>query len=195
MALRLRLLPGGIGGGHLIPAEREETMSLLSRLFTRHDPREQLRPLWHRVVEIAREKDWYAQGRIADTVTGRFDAITLVMAAVLLRMEREELAQQSAWLTELFIEDMDGQLRESGIGDLVVGKHVTKLMGVLGGRIGALRDGLARPDDAELVGALGRNISFADDGNPAKVAKDFRALAGHLADLSDFELLEGRIGR
>lgn len=170
-------------------------MSLFSRLFTRNDPREQLRPLWHRVVEIAREKGWYAEGGIADTVTGRFDAITLVMAAVLLRMEREELAQQSSWLTELFIEDMDGQLRESGIGDLVVGKHVTRLMGVLGGRLNALRDGLVQPDDMALAAAIERNISFIENGDPAKVAKDFRALASHLADLSDFELLEGRIGR
>ncbi|WEK46001.1 MAG: ubiquinol-cytochrome C chaperone family protein [Candidatus Andeanibacterium colombiense] len=172
-------------------------MSLLSRLFSRSaDPREAVRPLWHRVVEIAREKRWYAEGGIADTVTGRFDAITLVMVAVLLRMDRNpELAQPSTHLTELFIEDMDGQLRESGIGDLVVGKHVTRLMGVLGGRLGALRDGLARPDDAELTAAIERNVSFSDNGSPAAVAQDLRALAGHLADLSDFELLEGRIGR
>ncbi|MBO9601920.1 MAG: ubiquinol-cytochrome C chaperone family protein [Novosphingobium sp.] len=172
-------------------------MTLFSRLFSRTaDPREGLRPLWHRVVEIAREKRWYAEGGIADTVPGRFDAITLAMAAVLLRLERNpELAQSASYLTELFIEDMDGQLRESGVGDLVVGKHVTRLMGVLGGRLGALREGLARADDAELTAAIERNISFADRGSPATVASDFRALAGHLADLSDFELLEGRIGR
>ena len=32
---------------------------------------------------------------------------------------------------------MDGQLREIGIGDIVVGKHVGKMMGMLGGRLGA----------------------------------------------------------
>ena len=63
-------------------------MNLLSRLFGRKpDDREQVRPLWHRVVEMAREREWYADCGVAGTVPGRFDMVTLVMAAVLLRME------------------------------------------------------------------------------------------------------------
>jgi cytochrome b pre-mRNA-processing protein 3 len=172
-------------------------VSRFSRLFTRRpDPREALRPLWHRVVEIAREPDWYAKGGIADTVPGRFDAITLVLSLVLLRMERApELAQPTALLTELFIEDMDGQLRESGVGDIVVGKHIGRLMSVLGGRLGALREALAQADDAALVAAIERNASFIENGSPAAVAKETRVLAAQLAELTDFELLAGRIER
>ena len=172
-------------------------MSLLSRLFTRRaGSREALRPLWHRVVEIAREPGWYAEGGIADTVPGRFDAITLVLSVVLLRMERgSELAQPSAFLTEFFIEDMDGQLRESGIGDIVVGKHIGRLMSVLGGRLGALRKALAESDDAALVAAIERNASFIENGSPANVASEVRILAGQLEELTDFELLAGRIER
>ena len=86
-------------------------MKLLSRIFGRTgDPREELRPLWHRVVEIAREPQWYAHAGIADSVRGRFDTITLVLALVLLRMEREEeLRVPAVLLTELFVEDMDDQ--------------------------------------------------------------------------------------
>src|SRR5690242_175370 len=100
-------------------------MKLLARLFgSGNDPREALRPLWHRVVELAREKRWYAEHGVADTIEGRFDMITAVLALVLLRMEREpELVESSVFLTELFVEDMDGQLRERGVGDVVVGKH------------------------------------------------------------------------
>jgi cytochrome b pre-mRNA-processing protein 3 len=120
-------------------------MSLLARLMGRsHDERDGVRPLWHRVVEIAREKEWYATCGVADSVAGRFDMITLILALVLLRMEREEaLITPSVWLTELFVEDMDGQLRQGGVGDLVVGKHIGKLMGTLGGRLGAYRTALA----------------------------------------------------
>ena len=58
----------------------------------------------------------------------------LVLALVLLRMEREEaLIAPSVLLSKLFIEDMDGQMRQSGVGDLVVGKRMGKLMGALGG--------------------------------------------------------------
>jgi cytochrome b pre-mRNA-processing protein 3 len=132
-------------------------LSFLSRLFgNREDALAPVRPLWHRVVEIAREKAWYADYDLADTVPGRFDAITLVLALVLLRMEQDEaLIEPSVRLTEIFIDDMDGQLRQTGLGDLVVGKHVGKMMGLLGGRLGAYRDGLA---EGNLRTALIRNL-------------------------------------
>ena len=121
-------------------------MNLLSRLFgKRPDEREALRPLWQRVVELARARAWYARLGVADTMEGRFDMVSLVLAAVLLRMEREpELAESQARLTELFVDDMDGQLRQNGIGDPTVGKHVRKLVTTLGGRLGALREALPR---------------------------------------------------
>src|SRR5690349_2757781 len=111
-------------------------MSLLQRLLKpKPDPREDLRPLWNAVVAEARRPEWYARGGVADTVPGRFDMVSAVLAAVLLRMEgRDELARPSVYLTELFVHDMDGQLREFGIGDIVVGKHVGKLVGAMGGR-------------------------------------------------------------
>lgn len=177
--------------------DRTAIVSLLSRLFSRNaDPREGLRPLWHRTVEIAREPRWYADGGIADTVAGRFDTITLVLALVSLRMERNsELTQGSVYLTELFVEDMDGQLRESGVGDIVVGKHMGKLMSVLGGRLGALREALAAEGDTELVAAIERNTTFGENGRPAVVAGELRSLATELAELSDAQLLAGEIAR
>jgi cytochrome b pre-mRNA-processing protein 3 len=65
----------------------------------------------------------------------------------------------SVRLTELFVTDMDGQLRESGVGDLVVGKHIGRLMSVLGGRLGAYRAALAGQED--LGAALERNLTLA----------------------------------
>lgn len=172
-------------------------MSLLNRLLGRPDPaQEQVRPLWLKVVEIAREPDWYARGGIADSVPGRFDAITLVLALVMLRMERDPaLSAPSGRLTELFVNDMDGQLRQSGIGDLSVGKQIGKLMGALGGRIEAFRAGLAESEDAALIAAVDRNLTFGENGNPAAVASGIRALSAALARLSDDELLAGKITR
>ena len=172
-------------------------MSLLNRLLGRPDPaQEQVRPLWLKVVEIAREPDWYARGGIADSVPGRFDAITLVLALVMLRMERDPaLSAPSGRLTELFVNDMDGQLRQSGIGDLSVGKQIGKLMGALGGRIEAFRAGLAESEDAALIAAVDRNLTFGENGNPAAVASEIRVLSAALARLSDDELLAGKIAR
>lgn len=171
-------------------------MSLLSRLF-RHkpDPREALRPLWHRVVEIAREPDWYARHGVADTVAGRFDMITAVLAIVLIRMEREAmLLPHSARLTELFVDDMDGQMRESGVGDVVVGKHMGKLMSVLGGRLGAYREGLEH-GGAIMDEAITRNMTLLDVHSPAGVAGGLVALSQTLQQIEPEALLDGIIPR
>jgi len=170
-------------------------MSLLSRLFgKREDPREALRPLWHRVVEISRRPEWYREAGVADTVAGRFDMITAILALVLIRMERdEEDRAPPVLLTELFVEDMDGQLREAGIGDVVVGKHIGKLMSVLGGRLGAYRDALRAEGDEALAEAAARNLTLADGANPAAVAAALRRFEATLATTDDAALLAGRI--
>ena len=175
-------------------------MNILSRLFGPtflkrggQDNRETVRPLWNRVVELARAPEWYADCGVADTLPGRFDALALVLALVMLRMEREEaLIAPSALLSELSIEDMDGQLRQAGVGDLVVGKRIGKLMGALGGRISALREALAA-GDAALVEVARRNVTMTEKGDAAKVAARLRALAICLDGLSGDELLAGRI--
>lgn len=170
-------------------------MSFLSRLFKPRASGANMRPLWHRVVEIAREPRWYEELGVADTVPGRFDAITLVMVLVLLRMEREEaLIPPSVRLTELFVDDMDGQLRQNGIGDLVVGKHMGKLMGVLGGRLGAFREALPQ-GEAALSAVIVRNVTLLDGTDPLPATRAALELAQTLADTPDEDLLAARIAR
>lgn len=172
-------------------------MSILSRLWRpRGDDQAIVRPLWHRVVEIAREPEWYANAGAVDTVPGRFDIVTLVLSLVLLRMERDDaLITPAVRLTELFVTDMDGQLRQSGVGDLMVGKHMGRLMSVLGGRLGAFRDALALPDDDALIAAISRNITLLPDTNPAAIAGLTRTLAMQLNAASAEALLAGNIAR
>jgi cytochrome b pre-mRNA-processing protein 3 len=171
---------------------------LLQRLFARAssgpDPREALRPLWRKVVEIARDPAFYRDDGVADTVTGRFDMITAVLSIVLLRMERDRvLARESALLTELFVEDMDGQLRESGVGDMIVGKRMGKLVSVLGGRLGALREALPGRDAASLEEALARNVSLTEGRDAAALAERLHAFADKVAALDSKALLAGKI--
>lgn len=170
-------------------------MNLINRLIGRPDPgQEKIRPLWHRIVELARDPAWYAQGGVEDSVPGRFDCITLVLALVMLRMEgRPALRAPSARLTELFVSDMDGQLRQSGVGDLAMAKRMGKLMSVLAGRIEAMEAALPQPDDAALVAAIERNVTLNADPDLAFVAARVRKIAAQLGALDDAALLEGRI--
>lgn len=139
-------------------------MAFLSRIFAPAavGRRTALRPLYDQVVAAARRPIWYREGRVPDTVTGRFDMLATVLALVLVRMEREtDAAADAVALTELFIDDMDGSIRELGFGDLGVGKQVGKLVALLGGRLGLLR-GIGAMDDAALDDALARNLYRGD---------------------------------
>ena len=169
-------------------------MSFLSRLLgTAPDPREAIRPLWHRVVELAREPSYYADCNVADTVGGRFDLITAVLCVMMVRIEASNLRSESAFLAELFVEDMDGQLREFGVNDVVVGKRMGKLMSVLGGRLGAYRGALVEKHRERLIAAVTRNVTFVEGADEAEsaagVAGKLLALSERLAARSDEELL------
>lgn len=167
-------------------------MRLLDRLFSpQPDPRDALRPLWSRVVALARDPEWYRDCGVADTIEGRFDMVSTVLALVLLRMERvPDLAARTGPLTEIFVEEMDGQLRQSGIGDLMVGKHIGKLMATLGGRVGAYRAALA-VGGGEIAQVVHRNITLADESRAGAVAERLVALADRLAAAGDAAVLEG----
>jgi len=171
-------------------------VGLIARLFGSQREEHDLGPLWRRVVEIAREPQWYAKGGIADSMAGRFDALSTVLALVLIRMEgNPALRAPAARLTECFVADMDGQLRQEGVGDLVVGKRMSKLVGALGGRLDAYREGLASADPAVLEAAVARNVTLTEGTGPEAVAAEMRCLAGSLAALSDAALLAARIER
>lgn len=129
-------------------------MGWLGKLFG--EKRDEALPLYNAVVMRGRAEHWYREGAVPDTIDGRFDMIATVLALVMLRMEAEPAGgEPAARLAERFVDDMDGQLREIGIGDIIVGKHIGKMMSMLGGRLGAYRDGLAGGD---LDGALMRNL-------------------------------------
>lgn len=169
-------------------------MGLIARLFGKNRAQPDMHALWHLVVAQARQPDWYARLGLADSQAGRFDAVSLVLAVVLIRMEQSpEMRAPMARLTELFVSDMDGQLRQEGVGDLGVGKRMAKLMSALGGRIDAYREGLAASDPAVLTDAVRRNMTLHDESTSAALADAVRALAARLAGSSDTDLLEGKI--
>lgn len=156
------------------------------------EAREELRPLWHAVVAISREPEWYADCGVEDSVNGRFDMIAHVLSLVLLRMEaRPVLAPKTGLLTELFVADMDRQLRDTGVGDLMVGKKMGKIMGALGGRMGALRAHMTE-SDAKLAEILQRNITLVDaEAKPYALAVRTRALHNELVAIEDDGLMAG----
>lgn len=116
-------------------------MKAIKSLFRpKADPKEAHRPLYAAIVQAARQPHWYLEGQVPDTLDGRFDMISLIFALVSHRMNEDaDQAAAGVHLTEILVEDMDGQLRQIGFGDMVVGKQVGRMMSALGGRLGAYR--------------------------------------------------------
>ena len=171
-------------------------VTLLKRILGPRTDTDALIPLYDAIVAQARSPHWYRDGAVPDTIDGRFDMVSSVLALVLLRLEAlgEPAREPSARLTERFVTDMDGQLRQRGIGDLVVGKHVGRMMSQLGGRLSAYREGLAEGGD--LAGAIERNIHRGAEVPVAArlhVEQGLRALVAALAARDLAAILTGDI--
>lgn len=168
-------------------------MSLFSRLLKPKIP--PLHELWLRIVEIARDPCWYLDYDVPDTVDGRFDMVALVTSLVMLRMERDELIEETARLTERFVDDMDGSLRTIGIGDMVIGKHMGRMMGGLGGRMGSYREALDAASNKMLEEALSRNVFRGEAAHPSigGFAAAVRSLAERIDTVAEDALLAGEI--
>jgi cytochrome b pre-mRNA-processing protein 3 len=171
-------------------------VKLFKNLLGRGDERDGVRPLYNAIIAEARQTRWYDPGGVADTIDGRFEMVTVILALVLIRMEALGVAAQrpSTLVTEVFVQDMDGQLRELGIGDIIVGKHIGKMMSALGGRLGAYRAAFGA--DAPVGAALVRNLYRGEEPSATSLAateQGLISLRAQLAGATLADLLGGRL--
>jgi cytochrome b pre-mRNA-processing protein 3 len=121
-------------------------------------PRGTIEAIYGMIVTQAREPLFYRNLGVSDTVNGRFDLLIMHLWMVLRRLRPmaggEELTQA---LFDRFCEDMDGNLREMGVGDLTVPKRMQAFGEAFYGRVAAYD--LALSEGAEpLAQALCKNV-------------------------------------
>jgi cytochrome b pre-mRNA-processing protein 3 len=172
------------------------TDGFFNRWLGRDDGKAAVRPLYHAIVATARDPHWYLEGGVEDTIDGRFEMIAAIFSLVMIRLEAlgDPAKGDVAMLTEVFVEDMDGQLRELGFGDVGLGKRVGEMVSALGGRLGAYRDGLI--GDADFEAALVRNLyreRAPDAAALGFVATQLRAMHGRVSTLSLASLRTGQL--
>jgi cytochrome b pre-mRNA-processing protein 3 len=97
--------------------------------------------LFAAITAEARQPHWYLEGEVPDTIDGRFSVLATVAALVMVRLEQLGDAGNSlsVVLTERFVEVMESEHRELGLGDPSLGKTVRKLVGSLARRTGLWR--------------------------------------------------------
>jgi cytochrome b pre-mRNA-processing protein 3 len=116
------------------------------------------------IVAQSRQPRFYADWGVPDTVTGRFDMISLHLALLFRRLRGE--AGTTAFgqaVFDLFFRDMDRSLREMGAGDLSVPKKIQKMGNIFYGLMTAVNEALDRDDAPGLEAVLRRNVFGAAD--------------------------------
>jgi cytochrome b pre-mRNA-processing protein 3 len=114
--------------------------------------------LYAKVVAQARRPEFYTDLGVPDTADGRFELIALHAFLVLRRLKAEPGAGElSQVLFDHMFANLDQNLREMGIGDLSIGRHVKALAEGFYGRIAAYDAGLAEGDSV-LGEAFRRNL-------------------------------------
>jgi cytochrome b pre-mRNA-processing protein 3 len=147
--------------------------------------------LYGAIVAQARAQGFYRDYRVPDTVNGRFELITLHCVLLLIRLEQgpTPLRRLGQALFDCFCRDMDGSMREMGVGDLAVPRAMRRIGEAFYGRQAAYREALAAPGNEPLATVLARNV-FAGASDPAGVrslAAYAREAARRLGEQSGFE--------
>ena len=110
------------------------------------------------IVTQTREPLFYRDFGVPDTVNGRFDFLVLHLWIVLRRFKPlEGGAPLSQALFDRFCEDMDANLREMGVGDIVVPKRMRAFGEAFYGRVAAYDVALDQGQEP-LAQALCKNI-------------------------------------
>lgn len=126
--------------------------------------------LYDRIVAQARQADFYERLEVPDSVDGRFEMLALHMFLVLrcLKGPSDEAQAVAQALFDRMFADMDRGLRDLGVGDMKVGKHVRRMAEALYGRISVYEAGLGKTDI--LADAVRRNLYGTVTPSPLCVA-------------------------
>ena len=173
---------------------------MILRPFQRSAEKRSIASLYGAIVAQARSTAFYADYGVPDSIQGRFDLIVLHLVLLIRRLAREEPSEGGARelgqrLFDAFCRDLDGNLREMGIGDLAVPKHMRRFAEAFYGRQAAYVAALDAADAGDFENALARNIfSGTDiDSKAARLARYARAAVRELDAQETGALIRGEV--
>jgi cytochrome b pre-mRNA-processing protein 3 len=151
-----------------------------SPLFRRPRRDDTIAALYGMIVAQARSPGFYRAYGVPDTVNGRLEMILLHTFLFFRRVAGEAgpiraLGQETF---DLFCRDMEGNLREMGVGDLAVPQQMRQIGEAFYGRAAAYEAALAAADQQALTDALVRNVFSGNHDNSGAA----RRLAAYMSE-------------
>lgn len=172
---------------------------MILSLFKKKPNEAAIRQVYASIVAQSRQKFFYADWDIADTVTGRFDMISLHLCLVFRRLKTSADSDRefSQSLFDLFFQDMDHSLRELGTGDIAIPKRIQKMGELFYGLLASLSNALDAGGDGNheaLRQALVRNIYGGEEPDSVEsMALYVEQLEQHLNSQETMTILTGEI--
>jgi len=158
---------------------------VFTQLLAKSSARKAAERLYAAAAAQARAEALYARMGAPDTVEGRFELLTLHVILLIdqLKDGSGEAAAVRQILFDVYISNLDGALREMGVGDLSVGKRMRKLGEAFYGRARACESAFsALPDARPLEEVLQRTVfEGAAAAQPAGLADYLRRCRETLA--------------
>ncbi len=131
--------------------------------FSRYEKKTQLisENLYAEALSHSRIEPLYTRYGVPDTFDGRFESLLLHIYLVYHKIRAHEKYEElSQCIFDLVFKDMQLTLREIGIGDVGIPKHMKKMMKAFNGRMHAYKNAIEDNPDQEniLYETLSRNL-------------------------------------
>lgn len=127
-----------------------------NRTTAKPDP-DMIGGLYHAATQLARAPVFYTRFATPDTTDGRYDLLCLMLSLFLFRIQQEEPDTAQA-LFDLAFKDIERGLREAGVGDLGVPKHMKRMIEGFYGRAAAYYEAIEQRETEGLAIVLSRNL-------------------------------------
>ncbi len=147
---------------------------MITQLLARSPGKASAARLYAAAAAQSRAQALYAHMDVPDTIQGRYEMLTLHVLLLIDRLkgasaEADDVRQR---LFDAYVSNLDGALREMGVGDLAVPKRMRKLGEAFYGRAQGFDAAFAAlPDRAPLSDLLTRTAFSENTGvDPTKLA-------------------------
>ena len=146
--------------------------------------------LYATITAMARAPVFYTRFAVPDTTDGRYDLLCLMLSLFLFRVQQAdpELAQA---LFDWAFRNTELGLREAGVGDLGVPKHMKRMLEGFYGRAAAYYEALEQGENQGLAVILSRNLYNQENHSTAPAMAEWVRIASQfLMQMDARELLD-----
>lgn len=140
--------------------------------------------LHNTINELARQPVFYTRFAVPDTIDGRYDLLCVMLSLFLFRVQQIDGDLAQAVFDRAF-KDVERGLREAGVGDLSVPKHMKRMLAAFYGRAASYYEALEQQQVEGLAVILTRNLYNGEKTDAALPMAEWMRIALQFLNATD----------